>query len=167
MLTTTQVSHWSANLSAFFWLVLTVQLPWSIEEYASQLTPQQNIGTDEHEADLLRRFPPLFFSSEEAQVPLQDVPCTIVDSHGIIVLWYLPGALTQSRNVSRWLKYIWPSSNFTAEVFCFHYEAVRREIQTIPPRSVPTEAKEKRCWIQALGDDACFTRTCPIFTLLV
>jgi hypothetical protein len=53
----------------------------------------------EHEQDLSRRFPPLFSSVNGALLPLQDEPCTIVDSKGIIVLWYAPNAITRARNV--------------------------------------------------------------------
>jgi hypothetical protein len=74
-----------------------VKLPWSIEEYAAQLTPQQNISTELKEANLQADFPPLF--SGDA-IPLLRVPCTVVDKEGVIVLWYLPGALTRSRLVS-------------------------------------------------------------------
>jgi len=76
-----------------------VYLSWSIEEYADTLTSSQNIRSAEHEQDLFRRFPPLFSSVNGALLPLQDEPCTIVDSKGIIVLWYVPNAITRARNV--------------------------------------------------------------------
>lgn len=80
---------------------MVVYLTWSIEEYALSLTTSQNIRSYEHECDLLRRFPPLFSSTSDTLLPLQDEPCTVVDSKGIIVLWYLPDAITRARNVSR------------------------------------------------------------------
>lgn len=79
---------------------LPVHLPWSIEAYSACLTSSQNIGTPRNEAEILSTFPPLFCKDSGGLLPLQDRPCTIVDSTGIIVLWYLPDALTNARNVS-------------------------------------------------------------------
>jgi hypothetical protein len=33
-------------------------------------------------------------------LPLQEDPCIVVDSRGIIILWYLPSSLSTKRNVS-------------------------------------------------------------------
>lgn len=82
-------NHWSA----------TVHLPWSIEAYTDSLTPSQNIGNSRNEANIRHRFPPLFSHNSGELLPLQDEPCTIVDCTGIIVLWYLPDALSDARNV--------------------------------------------------------------------
>jgi hypothetical protein len=76
-----------------------VKLPWSIQEYAQELTPQQNISTPEREAMIATKFPPLFSATEGGLLPLVDVPCTVVDSEGIIVMWYMPGAMTSDTHV--------------------------------------------------------------------
>lgn len=72
-------------------------MTWSIEEYAERLTKQQNMQTPEKEDAILRDFPPVYPPGEE---PLADTPVMVVDNQGIIVLWYLPGALTNRRAVS-------------------------------------------------------------------
>ena len=77
----------------------SVYLPWSIESYSDRLSPSQNISTLQNEADIAETFPPLFSDSHGELFPLQDQPCTIVDCTGIIVLWYLPDALTEARTV--------------------------------------------------------------------
>ena len=67
-----------------------VYIPWSIEEYSEALTKSQNISTVSQEHKIMTRFPPLFSNEATGFYPLQDEPCTVVDSNGIIVLWYLP-----------------------------------------------------------------------------
>lgn len=88
-------------------------LPWSIEDYSKSLTPSQNISTERNEAELLRDFPPLFCNEPGELLPLQDQPCIVVDSQGIIVLWYLPDAITRARNVLVF-------SNFAEFLLTFH-----------------------------------------------
>jgi hypothetical protein len=66
------------------------------ERYASKL-PKKNIYGDSNakknrEASLRRQYPPL----NEVKVSR---PCIIVDMHGVIVTWYLPGILSDSRQV--------------------------------------------------------------------
>jgi hypothetical protein len=81
--------------------ILIVILPWAIEDYAERLTPCQNIGTPLNERQLSQDFPPLFKAKDGELLPLQEDPCIVVDSRGIIVLWYLPCSLSRRRNVSR------------------------------------------------------------------
>ncbi|KAF8809419.1 hypothetical protein BYT27DRAFT_7210077 [Phlegmacium glaucopus] len=69
------------------------------DEYYINVTSTRHSTTPESEAALRKRFLPLFTATEGHCLPLQDVPCTVVDSCGIIVLWYLPGAITTSRNL--------------------------------------------------------------------
>jgi hypothetical protein len=80
--------------------ILIVILPWAIEDYAERLTPCQNIGTPLNESQLRKDFPPLFKAKDGELLPLQEDPCIVVDSRGIIVLWYLPCSLSRRRNVS-------------------------------------------------------------------
>ena len=56
-----------------------------------------NLGTkasDQNEAMLRRRFPPL------KEVKSLTAPCILVDRHGIILAWYLPGILSDYRQVA-------------------------------------------------------------------
>jgi hypothetical protein len=78
--------------------ISAVRLPWSIEEYAGQLSRSQNIGTPENEARLKEKFPPIY-KAINGLLPLQDEPCIVMDSQNIIVLWYMPDALSKRRNV--------------------------------------------------------------------
>jgi hypothetical protein len=79
--------------------VVIVVLPWGIEDYARRLTPCQNIGTPSNENRLSKDFPPLFTVENGQLLPLEE-PCTVVDSRGIIILWYIPSSLSTKRNVS-------------------------------------------------------------------
>lgn len=65
--------------------------------YAERLPKRpQKAGTKasaEREASLRRRYPPLDGVTDSK-------PCIIVDMQGIILAWYLPGILTDYRQVS-------------------------------------------------------------------
>ena len=80
--------------------ICIVFLPWAIEDYARRLTPCQNMGTPSNENRLRQDFPPLFTAKNGQLLPLQEEPCIIVDSRGIIILWYMPSCLSTKRNVS-------------------------------------------------------------------
>jgi hypothetical protein len=70
---------------------------WDVTHYAERLLRKPSkLGTkasNKREASLKRRYPPL--NGDTASMP-----CTIVDMQGIIMAWYLPGILTDSRQVS-------------------------------------------------------------------
>jgi len=80
--------------------ICIVFLPWAIEDYARRLTPCQNMGTPCNENRLRQDFPPLFTAKNGQLLPLQEEPCIVVDSRGIIILWYMPSCLSTKRNVS-------------------------------------------------------------------
>ncbi len=64
-------------------------------DYNNALSKNPSGRNSRIEADIAERFPPLHnptkYSSE---------PCTILDSEGNVLLWYLPGALRPERVVS-------------------------------------------------------------------
>lgn len=74
----------------------TVSLPWSVKEYLEHLPPRPNgfIGAVEDKLESL--FPPM----HSPPYPLISDPTTIVDLHGCILSWYLPGCLSRERQVS-------------------------------------------------------------------
>jgi hypothetical protein len=70
---------------------------WDITRYAERL-PKKSLrsgtkASHEKEESLRRRYPPL-------NGVTASTPCIIVDMQGIILAWYLPGILTDSRQVS-------------------------------------------------------------------
>jgi len=70
---------------------------WDVTRYAERLPRKPSkSGTkasNEREASLKRRYPPL-------NEVTTSMPCIIVDMQGIIMAWYLPRILTNSRQVS-------------------------------------------------------------------
>ena len=73
------------------------QMSWSVVRYLGELKKmgKRCTGIQEHvEGRLLELFPP---------GPTETVaePCVVVDSEGVILLWFLPGLLNQKRKVSR------------------------------------------------------------------
>lgn len=72
-----------------------VRVPWSAEEYISELPCRPRGFHSDVEERLANLFPPLF----QPPLPEMTKPCIIVDSCGVILLWYLPGILSQERQV--------------------------------------------------------------------
>ena len=71
---------------------------WDITRYADKL-PKKNLkpGTEvsiRKEKSLRKKYPPL---KKEVTV---SAPCIVVDWHGVILAWYLPGILSNYRRVS-------------------------------------------------------------------
>lgn len=79
-----------------------MQIEWDVTRYADRLPRKAaNSGTKAAlatEASLKRRYPP--GDDSAAELPISR-PCVIVDMQGIILTWYLPGILKDSRQVSR------------------------------------------------------------------
>jgi hypothetical protein len=70
-------------------------MPWSAKQYLCELRRlgKRCTGMQEHvERELLELFPPVV---TETVVE----PCVVVDSEGIILLWFLPGLLNVNRKV--------------------------------------------------------------------
>ena len=69
---------------------------WDITRYADRLpktnTKPGNDASKANEASLRQRYPPLNGATAS-------IPCIIVDMDGVILTWYLPGILTDSRQV--------------------------------------------------------------------
>jgi hypothetical protein len=70
-------------------------MPWDVVRYADTLPKTYiNPGSEtskKKEARRQRRYPP------EKNKATVSMPCVVVDMHGIIVTWYLPGILTKFR----------------------------------------------------------------------
>jgi hypothetical protein len=73
------------------------EIGWDATRYADMVPKNpQNSGTkasNKKEASLRQRYPPL-------KNITASMPCIIVDMHGVILTWYLPGILTDARQVS-------------------------------------------------------------------
>ena len=80
--------------------VLVVVLPWAIQDYTERLSSSQNIGTTANEERLRKDFPLLYTAENGQLLPLQEDLCIVLDSQGIIVLWYMPSSFSMKRNVS-------------------------------------------------------------------
>lgn len=72
-----------------------VYTSWSVLDYCKSLSKRCTGMNDEAEAALLASFPPIF----PTLTICPPDPMTVVDSNGIILLWYLPGALSNQRQV--------------------------------------------------------------------
>lgn len=72
-------------------------MEWDVTRYAERLPKKFSVSGTERsqaiEASLRRRYPPL-------NGVTASTPCIIVDMQGIILAWYLPGILTDSRQAS-------------------------------------------------------------------
>jgi hypothetical protein len=70
---------------------------WDVTRYADRLPKNPSKpgtqASEKMEESLKRRYKPL-----EKEVTVS-TPCIIVDMHGVIVTWYLPGILSDSRQV--------------------------------------------------------------------
>ncbi|KII83082.1 hypothetical protein PLICRDRAFT_119852 [Plicaturopsis crispa FD-325 SS-3] len=73
-------------------LTSSVQLPWDAEHYNTHLGARPSGQQYKKEASLQSRYPALRLSEG-----VIDQPITVVDIHGVILLWYMPRALTASR----------------------------------------------------------------------
>jgi hypothetical protein len=76
-------------------------IEWDITRYAENLPRKpKNSGTkaaQDAESSLRRRYPP---RNKSAADDTMSRPCIIVDMHGTILAWYLPGILKDSRQVN-------------------------------------------------------------------
>jgi len=63
----------------------------------ADLTPRATGRNSKFEAKLLKKYPPIF-----APTIYEMRPCSVQDEEGNILLWYLPGAITTRRAVSRY-----------------------------------------------------------------
>jgi hypothetical protein len=69
---------------------------WSVKDYVEELKnwPRCTGMNDTLEAELIKRFPPV-----EKQERDEYLPCTIGDKDGYVMMWYLPGILSEHRQV--------------------------------------------------------------------
>jgi hypothetical protein len=78
-----------------------VNIGWDATRYADRLPrmPSRSgtVGGLKMEACLNGRYPPRNNSTAEVHISR---PCIIVDKHGVILAWHLPGILKDSRQVS-------------------------------------------------------------------
>ena len=79
------------------WRFPTVSMSWSVVDYAAALCKKGTrcTGCQAHiEKALLVQFPPLARTSQEVR------PCIILDNEGRILMWYLPGIISLTHQVS-------------------------------------------------------------------
>ena len=84
------------NISNLMDKELLGQLKWSVIDYVEALSAMGTrcTGTQEHVEGRLRElFPP-------AEAEIMTSPTVIVDSEGIILVWFLPGLMSMNRQVS-------------------------------------------------------------------
>lgn len=93
------MSELKYRLQNIFLMLLTVEIPWDVEEYYEDHVKG---GRDKKRI----RFPnPSFGEFSD--------PLTVVDSKGRIVLWYLPGLLSLEQQVRvSFITYLWASHPF-------------------------------------------------------
>lgn len=76
---------------------MPVRLPWKADKYAQQLPARPNGFDSLTEERLSEQFPPL----SARPFPKVTLPSTLVDTDDVILAWFLPGAFSASRQVSR------------------------------------------------------------------
>lgn len=76
------------------WIVKTT---WDIDRYCDFLGTKQSGQNAKVEDELLKKFPPLFRPNK-----LLEEPALITDMHGVGMLWFLPGLLTETRHDQLW-----------------------------------------------------------------
>jgi hypothetical protein len=79
-----------------FLISVAVTVSWDAVRYADSLTRRQTGKNDQFEGRLANRFP----VDEENKGRFISVPCIIVDRNGVILCWFLPGALSSQRQVN-------------------------------------------------------------------
>jgi hypothetical protein len=109
-------------------------MEWDVTRYADKLPRKAaNSGTPtalENEDRMKRQYP--LRNDSAAELPISR-PCIIVDMHGIILAWYLPGVLQDSRQVSL----------FTLSDCCIKSDAFQSEIMAAAERLHPLLGKRK------------------------
>jgi hypothetical protein len=73
------------------------QVGWDAEHYSHRLEPRQNGMHADKELSSMKNYPPLFQPNR-----FLTEPTIIFDIHGKILVWYLPGIMTQSRQECYW-----------------------------------------------------------------
>ena len=71
-------------------------LPWDAVRYCNRLSIKDNGRNEVKEAAILKAYPPPSGTSEK----IMDTPSIIVDMHGVILAWGLPGVLPMHRQAS-------------------------------------------------------------------
>jgi hypothetical protein len=75
------------------------QLNWAIGEYTQHLSARQDGSNQKRDTELLQQFPPQFHASPPSTLPYENDAVTIDDQDGVILMWYLPNALSARRQV--------------------------------------------------------------------
>lgn len=73
----------------------TVQVSWDAVRYSDRISPKCNGQNASFEEQMKRNFPPIM----DPAVLCPEEPTVIVDRHHVVLAWYLPFALTRSRQV--------------------------------------------------------------------
>lgn len=76
-----------------------VPTEWDVERYCDYLTMRQGGVNRKHEAELLDKFPPLHSGTP---LPVLQDPAVLTDKHGVALVWYLPGLISEERHRDSW-----------------------------------------------------------------
>ena len=94
-----------------------VQTSWDIEHFANsmkQINMVSKYGTSNHMENELARHSKFFEQPQDLRG--QEDPCILLNKHGRIGLWYLPGILSPSRVVSHGPKLVHPYPHYPREI---------------------------------------------------
>ena len=85
---------------------MTVVMQWDADRYAQQVGGLRGFPTSEKESLLMWKYPPLRGAEDvhrreqrQEHLPLVPEPCIVVDQHGRVLLWSLPGILSKRLQV--------------------------------------------------------------------
>jgi hypothetical protein len=79
-----------------------VTIDWDIVRYCEKLTQKQTGSNDQVEEALKKAYPSWLAKGQD--IPVLDLPATMLDMHRNILLWYLPLALREERQVHIYLR---------------------------------------------------------------
>ena len=88
------VSIFIENINSPLILYDADQLNWTITDYSQHLSTHQDGSNQKRETELLEQFPPQFQASPQSTLPYENDATTIDDQDGVILMWYLPNALS-------------------------------------------------------------------------
>ena len=91
--------HFTENINSPLTLYDADQLNWTIADYSQHLSTRQDGSNQKREMELLEQFPPQFQASPQSTLPYENDAATIDDQDGVILMWYLPNALSSRRQV--------------------------------------------------------------------
>ncbi|KAF8964946.1 hypothetical protein BDZ97DRAFT_1619087, partial [Flammula alnicola] len=98
---------------------------WDVNRYRETLSSHNTGMNEEWETNLKRRYPPIY-----APTSFECEPAVVLDRHGNILTWYLPGILKPERQVGSASEKSWRSN---LELYCDLPEGMKMGTMSMSP----------------------------------